>query len=123
MPRQPQGDKWAQEVGETYLRVLTRPNYKTHVVEKLVLLRSFFDPFYRAVIEQDENRYVFTVKFNRTSVLVHVHPLDQDGELDFEGHFKYQKTFSRSKPEKVRKSAIVLAKKLSMRSIMDVMHC
>jgi hypothetical protein len=118
-----QEDKWAREIAETYLRVLTRPNHRTHIVEPLVWVQGPICHLHRAVIERDVNRYVMTVKSNKHSVALFVSPLDEDGDLDWDGKFKYRKVFSRSAPDKVRKSALVLVKKLSMRTVMDIMNC
>jgi len=119
------GDKWAEEIGRTYLSVLTRPTYGVIIIEKLVLsplsLPGGIQMGYRAVIEKDENRYLFTVNFDKQKVSVHVLPIDEEGGVDWTGHCKYKKTFRRNRPEKVRKSALILAKKIGMRAVMDIM--
>jgi len=119
------GDKWAEEIGQTYLSVLTRPTYGVIIIEKLVLAPPSFpggiQMGYRAVIEKDENRYLFTVNFDKQKVSVHVLPIDEEGGVDWTGHCQYKKTFRRNRPEKVRKSALILAKKIGMRAVMDIM--
>jgi hypothetical protein len=119
------GDKWAEEIGQTYLSVLTRPAYGVIIIEKFILSPPAFPGgtqlVYRAVIEKDENRYQFTVNFDKQKVSVHVLPMNEEGVVDWAGHCQYKKTFRRNRPEKVRKSALILAKKMGMRAVMDIM--
>lgn len=110
-------DKWALEVGRTYLNVLVRPVYRVTIISDLTILRP---QVLMAELEKDENRYQFMVSSNRRSVQISVLPL-KNGELDWDARFSYQKTFNKIIPDKIRKSALILAKKLNMRNIMDIM--